>query len=108
MDLTSDTMAGKSIFHKIYFGIMILITLFISIRDKNMIFNNFFIAIFSIYFLLNYINPVMAFRFSEYIIIYWCLYPYKLFKYDKVLTIFSVFLISYFFLTFFDTHPQLK
>lgn len=101
---------GVNIFHKIYFVMIIGLTLLIYKNRKTAIYNNFYCAIFLIYLILYFLNPVMAYRFSYYIIIYLAVYPfYGKLKYDKILNIvFSIVLVFLFYNVFYSSHIDLK
>ncbi|KAA0126161.1 hypothetical protein FY557_18800 [Chryseobacterium sp. SN22] len=100
---------GVSIFHKLYLVMIIGLTLLIYKYKKTAVYNNFYCAIFLIYLILYFLNPVMAFRFSYYIIIYIVIYPfYGKLKYDKILNmVFSIVLGFVFYNIFFGSHFDL-
>lgn len=101
---------GVSIFHKLYFVVVVVLSLLILKYRKAAVYNNFYCALFLIYLILYILNPVMAFRFSYYLIIYLVVYPfYEKLKYDKILNIiFSVLLILLFYNVFYSSHIELK
>jgi hypothetical protein len=97
---------GHGIFHLIFLVLIIGATVWVYFRDKKVIFNNFFISMFVLYIVLFVVNPVMAFRFSSYVVFYLCMYPYEKYKYDKVLTFLSLVpLCINFIFSFFSNHP---
>lgn len=101
---------GVSIFHKLYFVMIIGLSIVVYRYRKMAIYNNFYCAILLIYLILYILNPVMAFRFSYYIIIYLVVYPfYEKIKYDNVLNIlFSILLVFLFYNGFYSSHLDLK
>jgi len=104
-----DSEVGKSIVHKIYFVFILLLTGFLYFVSRRTVYNTFYIGIFAMYVGLFFVSPVMAFRFSLYIIIYLCLYPfYKTSKFDKALNFLSILLILIFIKAFIDTHSDIN
>jgi EpsG family len=71
---------GKSIFHKMYFYILLGINYILFRYQKNVFFNYTYILIFFTYLAIQYISPVMGFRFSIYLIIYILLNPKCIFN----------------------------
>lgn len=107
-DAYAEGMSEVSIFHKIYFCFItcILIVSWINYKDK--IYHPLIISTFILYYISFFINPVIGFRFSPYVILAILLSNFKS-KYDtptltKVLNFIIVFLLPYFIFTFFDTH----
>lgn len=66
---------GQSIFHKIYFVVIILINLYLLLKNKNLVFNYTYSFIFLTYFFIQIASPVMGFRFSIYMILYLLINP---------------------------------
>jgi hypothetical protein len=71
---------GKSIFHKVYFMILLGINYILFTNQKVTFFNYTYTLIFITYLALQYISPVMGFRFSIYLIMYILLNPTFLFN----------------------------
>lgn len=65
-----DKEFGQGFFHKIYFFGFLTINLFLIFRKKSEIFNYTYILLFVTYLFLQFIGPVMGYRFSIYLIFY--------------------------------------
>lgn len=100
---------GVSIFHKIYLVAILGLNVFIWKNKKEAIYNNFYCAILLIYLILYFLNPVMGFRFSYYIIMYLVCYPYyQKYKYDYAITIVLCTLLIFLFVyNFYSNHLDL-
>lgn len=100
---------GVSIFHKLYLVGILGLSFLIYKHDKTIIYNNFYCSVFLIYIILHILNPVMAYRFSYYLIIYFVMIPfYKQVKIDKVLNVgLGILLIFLFYNSFYSSHLDL-
>ena len=65
-----DKEYGQNIFHKLYFILFLIFNLYMYLKYKSIIDNYTYILIFFTYLILQSIGPVMAYRFSIYIILY--------------------------------------
>lgn len=103
----SDSNTGSSIFHLIYFGVLLSITIFLFVKNKPYVYNNIYIFIFSLYLAMFFQSSVMGFRFSVYLIIFLCLHPYikKPNRLDSIFNRLSLILVGYFIYTFYANHP---
>ncbi|CAI9679791.1 EpsG family protein [Elizabethkingia anophelis] len=99
------TIAINLTFHRLYFGGMCMFFLLMYYLDRNAIFNSFFLSLFLLYIILFFINPVMSFRYSVYLVLYLCVYPHKRLKYQSFINFCSLILFVYFIFTFYSTHP---
>jgi hypothetical protein len=107
-DVYAEGMAEVGIFHKIYFCFIsgILILGWLNIKEK--IYHPLIITTFIIYYISFFINPVIGFRFSPYIILAILLNNFKSNFYipglNKFLNFSIIILLPYFIFTFIDTH----
>ena len=107
-DTYGEGMSNVSIFHKLYFcfitGIFIINTFYI----KRNIFHPLIITTFIIYYIAYFINPVIGFRYTPYIIFSILLNNFNLshnnFSFTKILNLVVFFLLPYFIFNYFDTH----
>lgn len=65
-----DNQYGQGVFHKIYFYLFIFLNLILLFFKKDIILNYTYVLIFLTYIFLQFIGPVMGFRFSIYLIFY--------------------------------------
>jgi hypothetical protein len=107
-DTYADGMSEVGVFHKLFLMFIIFI-LFLTfwVYQRQMV-HPIIITTFLIYFIAYFINPVMGFRFSPYVILSVLLSnfdsKYKFGNLTKVLNILIIILIPYFIFTFYDTH----
>ena len=85
LDEYSEYSLQQNSIHKIYFYLLLAVTLFLLIIDSSAVFNNIYIGLFVVYVILFMMNPVLGFRFSFYLILYLIVYPgYKNSIFNKV------------------------
>jgi len=66
---------GQSIFHKVYFIVVVVLNLYLYRIKKDIIFNYTYLFLFAAYLVANYSNAVMGYRFSIYLILYLMINP---------------------------------
>jgi len=93
---------GKSLFHKIYFLLFLIVNTYLFFKEKRLFFNYTYTFTFLTYLVLQFASPVMGYRFSIYLVIYLMLSPHLKFEVEteRNLNLFSpvlffLFLISY-------------
>jgi len=108
VDVYAEGMVEVGIFHKAYFCFItgILIIGWLNIKEK--IYHPLIITTFIIYYISFFINPVIGFRFSPYIILAILLNNFKsnfnIPGLTKFLNFIIIILLPYFIFTFIDTH----
>ncbi|OXA80190.1 hypothetical protein B0A56_07210 [Flavobacterium columnare NBRC 100251 = ATCC 23463] len=101
----SEELEEISIFHYIYFGFMFSVFILQLFFLRKKVYNPFLITTFIIYLLGFFVNPVVGFRLSPYFLISSLFYKVENYKnLDRILNIFSFFLVLYFILTLKDSH----
>lgn len=66
---------GQSLYHKIYFVLIIIFNIVVFRRNKFVVFNYTYMLILTTYFILQMTSTIMGFRFSIYMILYLLLHP---------------------------------
>jgi hypothetical protein len=107
-DSYAEGMTEIGIFHKIYFCFISVIFIVSWINYKEKVFHPLIITTFIIYYISYFINPVIGFRFSPYVIFTILLNNFKS-NYNlpiitKVMNLVTILLLPYFIFTFIDTH----
>ena len=111
IDSYSEELLSFSIFHKLYFvfvSFALVITLFIY---KKKAINPILITTAIFYYVSFFINPILGFRFSPYVLMAILLFNFKntfCLKWIKFIDFASFFLLLYFIFTLVDTHYTLK
>jgi len=108
VDAYTEGGSEVGVFHKIYFCFITLLFIFSWLNIKKKLFHPIIITTFIIYYISFFINPVIGFRFSPYIILVLLLNNFEG-KYNfpaltKVLNLIIILLLPYFIFTFIDTH----
>jgi len=98
LSVYQENQDGPSIFHKLYFGLFIGINIFLFFKNKALILNYTYIFLFATYLIFQFINPVMGYRFSIYLVMYILLSPNFNFeiKTEKVLNYCSLLVLGCF------------
>lgn len=108
VDAYAEGMNEVSIFHKLFFCFITGLLFFCWINLKKRIFHPIIITTFIIYYISYYINPVIGFRFSPYLIFAILLNNYKGYysfpALTKALNCIIILLLPYFIYTFINTH----
>jgi hypothetical protein len=107
-DAYAGGMSEVGFFHKIYFCFISGIFIVSWINYKKQILHPLIITTFIFYYIAFFINPVIGFRFSPYIILVVLLNNFEG-KYNfpaltKALNLIIILLLPYFIFTFIDTH----
>ncbi len=107
-DAYAEGMTEVGVFHKIYFCFISVIFIVGWINYKEKVLHPLIITTFLIYYISFFINPVIGFRFSPYVIFAILLNNFKG-NYNfpaitKVLNLIIILLLPYFIFTFIDTH----
>lgn len=107
-DAYAEGMTEVGVFHKIYFCFISGIFIVSWINYKEKVLHPLIITTFIIYFISFFINPVIGFRFSPYVIFAILLNNfngnYNFPAITKVLNLIIILLLPYFIFTFIDTH----
>lgn len=108
VDAYTEGESEVGVFHKIYFCFITLLFIISWLNIKKKLFHPLIITTFIIYYISFFINPVIGFRFSPYIILVLLLNNFEG-KYNfpaltKVLNLIIILLLPYFIFTFIDTH----
>ncbi len=107
-DAYSEGMTEIGVFHKIYFCFISVILIVSWINYKEKVLHPLIITTFIIYYISFFINPVIGFRFSPYVIFTILLNNFKgnynVTAFTKVLNLIIILLLPYFIFTFIDTH----
>lgn len=108
VDAYTEGESEVGVFHKIYFCFITLLFIINWLNIKKKLFHPLIITTFIIYYISFFINPVIGFRFSPYIILVLLLNNFEG-KYNfpaltKVLNLIIILLLPYFIFTFIDTH----
>ncbi len=108
VDAYTEGESEVGVFHKIYFCFITLLLIINWLNFKKKLFHPLIITTFIIYYISFFINPVIGFRFSPYIILVLLLNNFEG-KYNfpaltKVLNLIIILLLPYFIFTFIDTH----
>ena len=107
VDSYSQSSEVVSIFHILYFG---FISLFLSITlviYKKKAFHPILITVSLFYYISFFVNPVLGFRFSPYVIMAVLLFSFKdvkMSQWNKYLDLVSFLMLPYFIFTLIDTH----
>lgn len=108
VDDYAEGMSEVSVFHKIYFCFItgLLIITWFNIKEK--LFHPLIFTTFFIYYITFFINPVIGFRFSPYVIFALLLNNFKgnynFPGLNKVFNFLIILLLPYFIFTYIDTH----
>lgn len=102
----SDMKRDVTLFHKIYFGVMILLNIYLFMYRRIYVFTNIYIFMIMLYVWMYFQNPVMAFRFSVFIVTFLCLHPQdqKIKRFDIFLNAISSIFVIGFLYTFYSNH----
>ena len=108
VDAYTEGGSEVGVFHKIYFCFITLLFIISWLNIKKKLFHPIIITTFIIYYISFFINPVIGFRFSPYIILVLLLNNFEG-KYNfpaltKDLNLIIILLLPYFIFTFIDTH----
>lgn len=108
VDAYTEGGSEVGVFHKIYFCFITLLFIISWLNIKKKLFHPIIITTFIIYYISFFINPVIGFRFSPYIILVLLLNNFEG-KYNfpvltRVLNLIIILLLPYFIFTFIDTH----
>ena len=106
VDAYTEGGSEVGVFHKIYFCFITLLFIFSWLNIKKKLFHPIIITTFIIYYISFFINPVIGFRFSPYIILVLLLNNFEG-KYNfpaltKVLNLIIILLLPYFIFTFIE------
>lgn len=107
VDSYSEGIGNVSVFHKIYFFFISTILAIAILVYKKYAFHPILITTSLFYYIAFYVNPVLGFRFSPYVVIavlFFCSENIKKSKWNKYLDIVSVLMLPYFIFTLMDTH----
>lgn len=75
LDEYSEYSLEQNSVHKIYFYLLLGVTLFLLLIDSSVVYNNIYLGLFVVYVILFMMNPVLGFRFSFYLILYLIVFP---------------------------------
>lgn len=107
-DAYAEGMTEVGVFHKIYFCFISGIFIVSWINYKKKVLHPLIITTFLIYYISFFINPVIGFRFSPYVIFAILLNNFKgIYNFPaitKALNLIIILLLPYFIFTFIDTH----
>jgi hypothetical protein len=104
-----STEYGVSTFHKIYFVVIVLLSIFLYFKNKALVFNNVYILNFVMYLMLYSISGVMAFRYSIYFIMFLLFVPVtKKIRHLKLYSSLSLLTIIYFIYSYIANHPNIN
>jgi hypothetical protein len=96
-----DNQYGQGLFHKIYFYLFIILNLILLLFKKDLILNYTYVFIFLTYIFLQFIGPVMGFRFSIYLIFYLIMtknykeVEIKNYSYFNILSFFTIIILVF-------------
>ena len=107
VDSYSQSSGVVSIFHILYFGFISLFLLITLVVYKKKTFHPILITVSLFYYISFFVNPVLGFRFSPYVIMAVLLFSFKDIKMsqrNKYLDLVSFLMLPYFIFTLIDTH----
>lgn len=106
---SEDQEYGQGILHLIYLLVITFITVFVFFYNRRYVYNDVYILLYTLYIFLFFISPVIAFRFSVYLVLFLIMFP-KARDNDILDTIFNKFgaivLLILLILNFKSNHPN--
>ncbi len=107
VDSYSEGMQVVSVFHKLYFVFISAILVLTTFIYRKQVFHPILVTTSVLYYISFFVNPVLGFRFSPYVlmaVLFFNSSNKQISKWNKYLNLISLLMLPYFIFTFLDTH----